>query len=319
MNRTGNQGSFVPLADRSMRRAASYRTSLSGLLAAALVVFAAQGAAAAGEAGGNQDAKPPAPASPFAPANTTWVTTGASCTPAEGPQREQVLAAYRSGQALLHAGTLDPAREQFLKVLELDPRFCDAMDELGIVARRSGRLEESIDWYRKSISINPDALMAHRNLALVYSQAKRHEEALAEADRSVAIAPQDPETHYMRAEVFTRWGRPRDALEPYEKARQLYMAAGSPLRSHAAYGLGRSHFALRECGLAMMWLAPEMAALDREAFAHYIMGICHASMNESDRAKAELRRARSLGLSLPPEIAAAVDSDRPLRIELSKP
>ena len=49
---------------------------------------------------------------------------------------------------------LQEAEPLLRKAIELDPKYCDAMDNLGVVLRRLGNIEQAIEWYKRSIQAN---------------------------------------------------------------------------------------------------------------------------------------------------------------------
>ena len=90
------------------------------------------------------------------------------------------LESFREAIDFQKQGKFEEARDAYLPAIELDPGFCDAMDNLGLLLRRQGDLDGAIYWYQRSIEVFPENSVAHQNLAFVYRRQGRYEEALAE-------------------------------------------------------------------------------------------------------------------------------------------
>ena len=61
--------------------------------------------------------------------------------------------AYNTGLTYLNSYDNENAEKYFLKAIEIDPNFVDAMDNLGVAYRRQGKLEQAEEIYLKSLSM----------------------------------------------------------------------------------------------------------------------------------------------------------------------
>ena len=104
--------------------------------------------------------------------------------------------AYDNGTSLLRQNKFSEAEEYLLLAVELDDKFVDAMDHLGIVYRNLGRYEEAERWYLRSIEINPNNLVPYINLALVYRFQGRYEDSRQTYLKAQRIDPEDPEPYF---------------------------------------------------------------------------------------------------------------------------
>src|SRR5262249_26448983 len=78
---------------------------------------------------------------------------------------------FSYGAALLDAGRLDEAAEQFLRSVELKPDHPFGHYELGLTRREQGRLDEAIACWTAALRLAPD--YAEARLALAQAQARR--------------------------------------------------------------------------------------------------------------------------------------------------
>ena len=126
-------------------------------------------------------------------------TATSSVIPVPGytpPGNETAKEHYRKGLAHQENREYDAAIREYLKAIEGDPEFTDAMDNLGLVYRMAGKLDEAERWYDRSLSIRPNNVTALGNLAVLYRFKGMSEKAVKLYKTAVEIAPQDPEPYY---------------------------------------------------------------------------------------------------------------------------
>jgi len=117
----------------------------------------------------------------------------------------------------------ESAAEQWRKVIEMEPRFVFAYNNLGTLYNHMGRDMEAVDLYLKSISLKPDDPMFYTNLAVNYAT---HREEVAEK---------------------FGWDLPRvfrECIAAYRKARKL-----APADKQIAYDLASQYVLARYFGL----------------------------------------------------------------------
>jgi tetratricopeptide (TPR) repeat protein len=135
------------------------------------------------------------------------------------------LESFREAIDFQKQGKFEEARDAYLHAIELDPGFCDAMDNLGLLLRRQGDLDGAIYWYQRSIEVFPENSVAHQNLAFVYRRQGRYEEALAEYQILREIEPQNPEGYFGAGQVYIYMGRPADAIPLLKVAEDIYSSS----------------------------------------------------------------------------------------------
>ncbi len=77
---------------------------------------------------------------------------------------------------------LDLSIENYLKALELDPNYQDALHGLGMAFFNHGRVEEAISTAKKLIELDPDDVLAHTSLSMFYQSQNRIEDAEKEGN-----------------------------------------------------------------------------------------------------------------------------------------
>jgi tetratricopeptide (TPR) repeat protein len=93
------------------------------------------------------------------------------------------------------------AEREFLRALELNPRYVQARDWYGVwyLAAIDGRFEEGIAHAKQAVECDPLSAYATTNLALAYDFAGRSAEGLALAQHAVDLDPDSILAHFVLA------------------------------------------------------------------------------------------------------------------------
>jgi tetratricopeptide (TPR) repeat protein len=219
-------------------------------------------------------------------------------------QNEEARQLYNKGVELANKGELESAIEAYRKATELDPRFCDAMDNLGQLYRRLNKLDEAATWYRRSIEVLPNNPAPYKNLGVVYIMQRKYDEAVSMHQMLITIAPDDPEGYYGLGTVYLEKDELQLALEHLQRAEQLYAKRSSPLITDAQYTLGVVYYGLEDFKQALHYFERVYDQKRDDPFLNYSLGLCHLSESkDTEEAKKYIERARRLGVKVPEDVA----------------
>lgn len=153
------------------------------------------------------------------------------------------------GTALLSAGRVDQAIEQFNAALQINPNSYTARTGLGVALADQGKLDEARPYYEAALAIKPDYAEALIDLALLLSRQGKLDEADAHYEEALQSEPENDKAHNNLGVNLAREGRTAAALEHFAAA----------LRANPEYA--EAHFNL----------ALTLVKVDRfdEAVAHY--------------------------------------------------
>ncbi|HET6421754.1 MAG TPA: tetratricopeptide repeat protein [Geobacteraceae bacterium] len=231
---------------------------------------------------------------------------------------EEARKLYNEAIDLEAHGKFAEAKEKYLKAIERDPGYCDAMDNIGVIFRHEGDISQAIHWYERSIAVKPDNPVAHQDLAVAYSIRGDAEKTLAEYRWLAGKYPENPEGFYGLGMTFLGLNQPQDAVRPLERAEELYRASSSPLIGDARHLLGVACFGLKDYARARDYLTLSYAGLENDADVNYLLGLCYIdpSIKDIGKAREYLFKARQLGKTIPPELLRELDEvtgprDRP--------
>ena len=79
---------------------------------------------------------------------------------------------------------LDEAISHYLKAMELDPSFTDALHGLTRTYFQKGDLERAVVYAKKISELDPEDILAHTNLSIYYQEQGKIEEAEKEANKA---------------------------------------------------------------------------------------------------------------------------------------
>jgi len=139
--------------------------------------------------------------------------------PASPPAEPNGLGAQALGEALQHAmglargGQAGAAETILLHVLDLAPENPDALQLLGMIARRAGRHEAAVALFRRSLAAAPDQPHVHNNLGNSLADLGASAGAAQAYRDALALAPAYDEARVNLAIALLAAGEPRSACE----------------------------------------------------------------------------------------------------------
>lgn len=225
---------------------------------------------------------------------------GVVCPTANG----KAMQSYNYGYTLQNIGRLAEAEKAYQKAVELDPAYCDAMDNLGRLLRGRGDAAGAVNWYKRSLSVKPDNSVAHQNLAAAYLYQNDNAGAEKEYQWLIRNDPKNPEGYYGLGNLYVQMKKPGAAIKPLKRAEELYTAASSPFLVDVRYALGLAFFQRSDYVKAKDYLLlayPEMSNLPE---INYILGLCYLDPSIGDKAQAKryILKAREAGANIPVKV-----------------
>jgi protein O-mannosyl-transferase len=111
-----------------------------------------------------------------------WTDTVAKCP-------DNVRARSNLGRALLNAGRMPEAIEQYEQALRIQPNFAPAHDSLANALVQEGRLDEAIRHYEQALRFDPGLVDAHYDFGLALEKAGRVPEAIQQYEQALRLRP----------------------------------------------------------------------------------------------------------------------------------
>ncbi len=135
----------------------------------------------------------------------------------DSAERPTAAACNNVGVALEALDSLEAARNEYNRALELDSRYPDALFNLGNVARKLGQPEEALQCYDRALALEGSRLDVELARAQVLLELGRSVEAEAVFERALTEQPASAEALLGLADVLWKSGRRDKASEMYRR------------------------------------------------------------------------------------------------------
>ncbi|MFN8411050.1 MAG: tetratricopeptide repeat protein [Anaerolineales bacterium] len=218
---------------------------------------------------------------------------------------QDALDAYNIGYNDEQMGNYEQAIENYKHAIELDPKYCDAMDNLALNLKRVGKVDEAIDWYLRSIEILPTNDVAYLGLANAYRQQEQYDKATDAYKKMIGIVPENPEGYFGLGMVYFSTSHYQDSIDNLEEAERLYKEQNSSFVSDAQMFIGYDYFSLNDMENAVNYFEQAYPSYYDDATLNYYLGVAYyteSPVKDLAKAKKYLTTARDLGYGLDSEL-----------------
>jgi Tfp pilus assembly protein PilF len=157
-----------------------------------------------------------------------------------------VLNHFNSGVHFYNQREFSKAIQAYQKVIELDPTYVEAYNNLGITYQMVGDVDRASGVYQKSTEINPRYEKGYNNLGILLFLKGLYEEALETFQKALAINSNNIESHINLGILFKKKGEWEKAIESYQKALAI-----NPLHREAHYNIALLYEQLENLELAI--------------------------------------------------------------------
>lgn len=201
------------------------------------------------------------------------------------PSREE----YDRLIALVSGGRAAEARRTLGELITRFPNDPFLHNLAGVLHAQGGEPAAAVECYRRALALNPRYAEALGNLGSALKDSGRLEEALEHYHQALAIDPRYATAHYNLGDTYDRLGRPDAAIDHYRQALALkpdYVKALNNLGS-SLKGRGELEEA-RDCYLRALELAPGQADL------HYNLGVVLCELDRLEEAAGRFEQALAL-------------------------
>jgi len=135
---------------------------------------------------------------------------------------DDIFAHYMLANVCEKVGDLEQCEREYRKVIELDPYFAAAYNNLGYTwIDRDLNLEEAISLVRKALELEPDNGAYIDSLGWAYFKLGKLDEALSELQRALKFEGTDPAIYEHIGDVYKAKNMIKEAIEYWQKALQM--------------------------------------------------------------------------------------------------
>jgi len=177
------------------------------------------------------------------------------------PQGELGLRALNNqGSVYLALGELSVAERLYRQAVERNPRYEDALVNLGTVcqmrareladpARQQDRLRQAISYYERALAIRPNHYEAYGNLGVAFQDLGEYEKAQGAYQQALHLNPNDPKVLKNLGTLFSALGKAAPVPERRDyllQAREYFLRAAQLGYGEAREGVAQVERLLQE-------------------------------------------------------------------------
>ncbi len=141
---------------------------------------------------------------------------------------------YDLGKRLFDEGKLGEAEPVLREVIEMNPRYADVHNKLGVIHNLKGDMTKAAEHFEKALELNPRYTEASLNLAVTYNDLGEYKKAQEVFAVAAQIAHPDPKTidpfiagklaneHFKLGNLYLEFNMNDEAIEEYRKALKLH-------------------------------------------------------------------------------------------------
>ncbi|MBD2410718.1 hypothetical protein FACHB389_23000 [Nostoc calcicola FACHB-389] len=191
----------------------------------------------------------------------------------------------------------DRALNAYRQVLAIDPKYIDALTNLGSLLKRLGQVEEAIAIYRQGLALKPESAETWFNLGNALHEIRQLEAAESAFSQTVRLKPNLGVAHFKLGKVLQEQEKLIQAVDCYRQAITLM-----PDSAQAYTNLGNVLKALGQLEAAVAHHRQALQLQPNSAQGYYNLGNALTAQEQHESATAAYQQA----LQLQPDWAEAL-------------
>jgi len=164
----------------------------------------------------------------------------------DGTLTSEALTHFNSGVHFYKQREFSKAIQAYQKVIEVDPTYIEAYNNLGIIYQMLGDVDKAFGFYQKSTEINPRYEKGYNNLGILLFLKGHYEEAQEAFQKSLTMNSNNIESHINLGILFKKKGELEKAIGSYQSALAI-----NPLHSETHYNIALLYEQLENLELAI--------------------------------------------------------------------
>lgn len=131
---------------------------------------------------------------------------------------EEAVVINQRAISIAQQGRLHEAEAEFRRVIQLDPDYAEAYNNLGNTLFYQGKLDEAAANYERALQLWPTFANAHCNLANIHKEQGKLDQAEAGYRHALKLSPHLPDAHNNLGTTLVEQGRLEEAEACYRQA-----------------------------------------------------------------------------------------------------
>ncbi|WP_223427785.1 tetratricopeptide repeat protein [Tateyamaria pelophila] len=126
-----------------------------------------------------------------------------------------------SGAVNKALGILDKAEQGFRRASEINPKYPDAHNNLGVTLKDQGKLDEAIASYQQALELKPDYAAAYYNMGTALKDQGKLDKAITSYQQALQLKPDYASAYNNMGNALKDQGKLDEAITSYQQALQL--------------------------------------------------------------------------------------------------
>ena len=200
--------------------------------------------------------------------------------------RDNPVAEYSYGAALVQKGRVDEAFPHFLDAVRLKPDYAEAHNNIGLTLVLRGQFDEAIEHYHAALRAKSGSGEIHYNLGRVFAMAGRRDEAATEYETALKLQPHMLEARNSLGIVLGEQGKFDEAAARFKE-----ILKQKPDYADAHFNFGNLLLRQGKLDEAITSLSEAAKLKPGDTDAHQKLALALAMSGKSAQAIPEYRRA----------------------------
>jgi tetratricopeptide (TPR) repeat protein len=116
-------------------------------------------------------------------------------------------------------GRFKGAIEEFSLAVQLDPKFCAALNNMAVMLMKEGSMEQAETRLKLALSLDPDSAVVHSNMGILYMIKKDHRSAADELNKAIELDPGLSAAYLNLGDASYLGGMAQEAISMWNKIR----------------------------------------------------------------------------------------------------
>jgi len=147
--------------------------------------------------------------------------------------KKEIISQFNLATSLYNQRDFLKAIQAYQKVIEMDPTYIEAFNNLGLIYLEIGDFDRALKNYERAIEINPRYEKALNNIGILYFLKGEDKRAMEVFEKLIEINPNHVESYIHLGIIYKKIGQWQKGIESYQKALTL-----QPQNGEAHYNLG---------------------------------------------------------------------------------
>lgn len=125
------------------------------------------------------------------------------------------------GLIYLEIGDLERSLKNYEKAIEINPKYDKSLNNIGIIYHLKGDDERAMEFFKRVVELNPNNIEGYVHLGILYRKNREWEKGIESYRKALSIQPKNREAHYNLGILYENMGNKDMAIYHYQQFIQI--------------------------------------------------------------------------------------------------